>query len=105
MVLLFSCSGSNEPFVEEEEQVESPMATMLIFPENNSECQEGTIINEAQSSVLFQWNISEYTDTYEVYLENLDNGTQSILDSSTSELEIVIERGAAFSWSVVSNLI
>lgn len=101
--LLFSCSGSKDPAPEEEmEQVESPVATFLIFPENNTECQEGTIISDTQSRVAFQWNTSENTDSYEVHLENLDDATQSMHQSNTNELVIVLERGTSYRWSVVS---
>ncbi|MFS4457384.1 hypothetical protein [Maribacter sp. 2304DJ31-5] len=102
LVVLLSCGGSTDPLPEEEEQIEDPVVTTLIFPEDNTECQEGTIINDNQSRVLFQWNESEHTNSYEVHLENLDNGTESTHESNTDELQIVIERGTAYSWFVVS---
>jgi hypothetical protein len=102
LVLLFSCDGSNNPLPEEEEQIENPVAATLVFPVNNTECQEGTIINDTQSRVVFQWNASEHTDSYQVNLENLDDATQFMHESDTNELQIVIERGTAYRWSVIS---
>lgn len=102
LMVLLSCGGAIDPLPEEEEQIEDPIATTLIFPEDNTECQEGTIINDNQSRVLFQWNESEHTDSYEVHLEKLDNGIESTHDSNTNELQIIIERGTAYSWFVVS---
>lgn len=100
---LFSCGGSKDPVPEEEiEQIENPVAPSLIFPENNTECQEGTIISDTQSQVVFQWNTSEHTDIYEVHLENLDNATQYMHLSNTNELLMVLERGTSYRWSVVS---
>lgn len=102
LVVFLSCGSATDPLPEEEEQIEDPNATTLIFPEDNTECQEGTIISDNQSRVLFQWNESEHTDSYEVHLENLDNGIESIHESNTNELQIIIERGTAYSWFVVS---
>ncbi len=102
IVLLLSCGSSTDPLPEEEEQIAPPVAATLIFPEDNTECQEGTIINDTQSRLLFQWNASEHTDSYQVYLKQLDDGTQSSHESNTNALEIAIERGAPYSWSVVS---
>ena len=56
-LLVFSCGGSKDPLTEEEiEVIEDPVAVALVFPEDNLECQEGTIINDTQSEVIFRWN-------------------------------------------------
>ena len=102
LVLCFSCTPVTDPLPEEEESFEAPLAATLIFPEDNTECQEGTVLNNTQSRVPFRWNTSEHTDSYEVRLENLDDGIQSTHESDTNGLEIVIERGTAYRWSVVS---
>lgn len=102
LVVVLSCGGSKDPLPEEEEQVENPIATTLVFPHNNTECQEGTIISNTQSKVVFRWDASENTDSYEVHLEDLDNGTEFIHESNSTELEITLERGTAYRWSVIS---
>lgn len=99
---LTSCESSTEPMPEEEEQIEDPMSVTLVFPENNTECQEGTIIDELVSRVTFQWLESEHTDSYEVHLKNLNDNTASVHDSNTNEASIILERGTPYSWSVLS---
>ena len=47
--------GNSDP---EPDPVPDPVAATLIFPDNNTECNEGEIISETQSRVLFQWNAS-----------------------------------------------
>jgi hypothetical protein len=100
--LMVSCESNSEVINEEEMQIENPVATTLLFPLDNTECHDGNIINNTQSTVVFKWNASEHTDSYQIHLENLDNVTQSTHESNTNELEIVLERGAAYRWSVVS---
>lgn len=103
LLLVLACSSSGDsPPDEEQEQIEKPLATTLIFPQDNTECQEGAIISDTQSSILFQWDISEHTDGYEVHVEKLEDGTRTTHLSVNNELDIVLERGKAYSWSVVS---
>ncbi|WP_299317317.1 hypothetical protein [uncultured Maribacter sp.] len=103
ILLVFSCGGSKDPLIEEEiELIEDPVAVTLVFPEDNLECQEGVIINDAQSEVIFRWNASENTDSYELYLENIDLNIDSEFESVTNELAITLERGNAYRWYVVS---
>ncbi|MER3374837.1 MAG: hypothetical protein RIM83_09415 [Allomuricauda sp.] len=103
LLLALACSSSGDsPPEEERQQIEKPLATTLIFPENNTECEEGTIVSDTQSRILFQWDISEHTDGYEVHVEKLEDGTRTTHLSVTNELEIVLERGKAYGWSVVS---
>ncbi|TLF44663.1 fibronectin type III domain-containing protein [Maribacter aurantiacus] len=100
--LLISCSKSNERPPEEEEQIFPPEAVNLVFPENNSECQEGTVINESQSSLTFSWNASEHTDSYEIHIRNLDNGSLEVYESVNTEMVITLDRGVPYNWYVVS---
>jgi hypothetical protein len=74
----------------------------LLFPENNTECIEGTILSDTESKVAFTWKASENTDAYTVNLKNLDSSTSQSLNASTNELEITLTRGTPYSWSVTS---
>ncbi len=100
ILLVMSCGKSDTPLPEM--KIEDPVSAALIFPENNTECNEGTIISSTQSKVHFQWNESEHTDSYEVILENLDSNVISNFETADNEKEITIERGISYKWQVIS---
>ncbi|MDT7827562.1 hypothetical protein RQM65_02645 [Pricia sp. S334] len=80
----------------------APLAATLVFPENNTECNEGEVISDTESSVTFQWNASQHTDSYTVNLKNLDTGTVSPTDAQSNSAVITLLRGVPYQWSVVS---
>lgn len=97
--LYVSCGGDSTPVPN---AVSSPVAASLLFPENNTECNEGEIITNTESRVVFRWNASENTDSYTVNLKNLNSGNIQNLDATQNELAIAILRGMPYEWSVIS---
>lgn len=101
-VTLLSCGGSDEPALFSEEIIENPVSATLVFPENNTECNEGIIINDKQSKVIFRWSNAEFSNSYEVILENLETHIKSTVESATNSTKIIIDRGTAYKWYVIS---
>lgn len=102
---LSSCGGGGGNGGDPEPQptpIPAPSAATLVFPANNSECTEGTVINDNQSRVLFQWNASQNTDSYQVNLRNLNTNTTALTNSNTNEVEITLLRGVPYEWFVTS---
>ncbi len=103
---LIGCGGggSDDPAPTDDDvsMVPDPSAATLVFPEDNTECNTGVIINETQSDVTFEWNISQNTDTYEVSLTNLNTTTTTTTTASTNEVTIRLERGTPYEWFVTS---
>lgn len=79
-----------------------PSTAMLIFPENNTVCNEGLIISETESDVLFQWEESENSSSYILNINNLNNGTTRNISTLSTEFLLRILRGIPYSWSVTS---
>lgn len=103
VMALFSCGGGgDDPAPEPEPTVPSPSAATLIYPENNEECTEGVIVSETESQVIFQWESSENTDSYTLLLNNLETGEESSFSTSNPEVLVALNRGTAYSWTVVS---
>lgn len=105
--VLVACGGSDgggddTPPIEPPVVVLAPKASALVFPDNNTECNTGQLVSEAQSSVTFKWTASENTDTYEVNIKNLGTGVTAKRTASTNELAVTIARGTPFEWFVVS---
>ena len=97
--------GSDDPAPTDDDvsMVPDPSAATLVFPEDDTECNTGVIINETQSDVTFEWNISQNTDTYEVSLTNLNTTTTTTTTASTNEATIRLERGTPYEWFVTSS--
>ena len=95
LLLTFSCSkdDSGNP---------SPVAALLIFPDNNQECNQGVDISTTQSTVTFRWAASNNTDSYDVVLKNLNTQNTTSHSSLTNELAITIQKGTPYSWYVIS---
>ena len=71
VLIQFNCSNDSGP--------KDPLAPNLIFPNNNEACFDGTIVNDTQSSVDFQWSLSDNSVSYEVVVNNLANQSSQIL--------------------------
>jgi hypothetical protein len=106
-VFLFSCGGDSGGgddvnSTPDPDPIVAPSATTLVFPDDDSECTEGEIISDTQSRVLFQWNASQNTDSYQVNLKNLNTNSVALTNSNTNEAEITLLRGVPYEWFVVS---
>ena len=102
IALGITCSGDDgEEIIE---PIINPTAVTLNFPLNNTECNEGRIISETISEVIFKWTVSSKNNSYTVSLKNLETNTLKNYNTSSDELAISILRGIPYSWSVVSKV-
>jgi hypothetical protein len=106
LLLLIACGGnsSNTDDTPPAPVVAAPSAATLVFPEDNTECNEGVIseTDETKSAVTFQWNASENTDSYEVNLRNINTNTTTKTNASSEDATITIDRGTPYEWFVIS---
>lgn len=98
-----SCSGnsSENPPIPPTETI-TPSAATLVFPENNTECNEGVIRSTTESTVNFRWEVAENADTYQVNLRNLNTNEERLINSTATNLDITILRATPYAWSVIS---
>ncbi|MFK7810856.1 MAG: hypothetical protein AB8B59_00080 [Maribacter sp.] len=99
---LTSCPGGKDNPDDTKQQSVTPSAATLVFPDNNLECTEGEVVNDAQSTVTFQWQAASNTNSYEVNLKNLDTNSTTTTNANTNEASIILERGVPYEWFVVS---
>ncbi len=93
-LLLASCGGGDSaPEPPPPVVITPPSAAALIFPDNNTECNEGTVLNANQSSVTFRWTDAQNTDTYEVNLKNLSNNNTAKTNANTNSAGDNITQG------------
>lgn len=93
-----ACSKSNT----EQAVIENPTSANLIFPFESSVCNEGTDITATESTVLFEWEGSGHTDSYELVLRNLSTGDLTTHQVATTQFPITIQRGTPYEWYVIS---
>jgi hypothetical protein len=101
LVIAASCS-SDESGEEGINPVDPPTAATLIFPENNTECNEGVIISDTETDVLFQWQDATNATSYILKVKNLNDGTSRTISTLSNEFLLRILRGTPYSWSVIS---
>jgi len=81
---------------------EAPAKVTLVFPDNNSECTEGTIVNDSESSITFQWQTAANADTYELNVKNLSTGNVLKANANVSQIPITLNSNTPYEWFVVS---
>ena len=101
-IALTACSKKKKDNPDDVNNTDAPEAAALVFPDNNLECTEGTVINDSQSSILFKWQNADNATSYEVNLTNLNTNTSTSMNANTNEVSITVDRNTPYSWYVVS---
>ena len=99
-IMQFACSKSSD--TSDVEEIKNPTSVNLIFPHENSLCNEGTNLTLVESTVLFEWHASDNTDNYVLNLKNLSTGISTNQQSTSTEISIVISRETPYEWYVIS---
>ena len=99
LILLFN-GCSKDSSVTEVPKI--PTAAKLVFPFENSLCNEGANITATESTVLFEWEEGENTDNFELKLRNLTTGDISSHETTNAEISIVLQRANPYDWYVIS---
>lgn len=100
---LLSCGGSDGGNSGgEEEEIFDPTKATLVFPDNNEECTAGVVVSNTQAKVNFDWNKADHTNSYNLFIKNLNTNTTEEFSATSDNLEVTIDRGTPYSWYVVS---
>ena len=99
-IINVSCSSNNEQ--DTEATLEPPTAAKLIYPENNTECNEGIVVSDTETDVLFQWEQATNASSYVLTITNLNNGSSRDIKTTSNEFLIRVLRGTPYSWVVKS---
>lgn len=97
LLLLLGCGGGDDG------PPPSPEGAILVFPEKDSECTTGVSVSETMSQVTFEWQPAKNTERYTVTVINLNTNTPQAISTINTSASLSIEKGAPFSWSVVSS--
>lgn len=94
--LILGCGGGDDG------PPPSPEGVVLVFPFENSECTTGVDVTEDLSQVTFEWQPANNTDNYTLTVINLLTNIPQAISTTSTSAALSIERGAPFSWSVLS---
>ena len=92
-VLICTCSKPSIP---------EPEAVLLTTPENSNTCVPLST-TARQGVVNFGWEEAQNTDSYEVFVRNNITQTEKIKSTDLTSTTITLDRGAPYSWWVVSS--
>ncbi|NJB71799.1 hypothetical protein GGR42_002261 [Saonia flava] len=93
-LVVFGCRKKSAP--------KTPKASVLVFPNKDSECTTGESLNETTSNVEFRWLASDDTETYELNVSNLTTGITQKISTASLSAKLPLEKGEPFSWVVIS---
>ena len=100
LILFFSaCKKDDSGPVSEENRV---FPVTLVFPFNNSECNEGTHVTNIESTVLFEWLPDPNSGEYLLTIMNLDSADLMVQSTAETRIPVVLKRGTPYSWCVAS---
>lgn len=99
LIALVSCGKKNS---NPAPTIPAPEKATLVFPALNAACTAGTIISSTQSTIIFNWNASANTNSYDLTIKNLLTGVSNTQNASTNQLSVTLLRNTPYSWYVVS---
>ena len=107
-LFIISCGGggdggSDDIITPPLQTVDPPSVATLTSPANNKVCEEGTSVNDSQSSVNFQWTAGNNTDSYDLRITNLNSNQLINQTNITSTNKVVtLSNGTPYSWKITS---
>jgi hypothetical protein len=98
--LVISCGGVDDPAPDA--VVNNPAAATLVFPEENSECLDGSDKTATKSTIEFRWNSGLNTNSYKLNLKDLNTGVVATYSGLNTSVSVTLKRDNPYSWSVIS---
>lgn len=102
LIFLYYACSTDSSSNNTTDQSNTPSSVNLIFPYNNSLCNEGTNVTATQSTVLFEWGAGENTDSYSLQLKNITTGNSTSHQTTNTQIAVVLDRATQYTWYVVS---
>lgn len=79
---------------------DEPTGVLLVFPNEDSLCNEGTDLTPTESTVFFEWEPNDNALNYILSIENLSTGIVSLYETEDFIYPVTIERAQPFRWFV-----
>lgn len=104
--VLVSCKDTTDdgPIDNQNGAQDPPNGVQLIFPHEDSLCNEGDNPTENLSTVHFEWHPNDNAQSYTLTIENLNSGSISQYETEDFILPVTIQRATPFRWFVTYEL-
>jgi hypothetical protein len=79
---------------------DEPNGVLLVFPDEDSLCNEGTNLTLTESTVFFEWEPNDNAMVYTLSVENLTTGAVDQYQTEDFIFPVTIERAQPFRWFV-----
>ncbi|MBC9914393.1 hypothetical protein [Chitinophaga varians] len=96
LLLVLGCGKDDTP------TVPLPGKAVLVFPAKDEACTNGKVVSEAESMIEFSWKAADNTDSYELYIRNLQTADSMMVTATTNKATATLLRSAPYAWRVVS---
>ena len=80
-----------------------PGPISLVFPTQNLDCTEGSLVNEVTRRIAFEWREAAEAESYRVEITQLSNGQKTIQNTLLTSIEVPLRMGEAYSWQVIAS--
>ncbi|MBC2846051.1 hypothetical protein [Winogradskyella flava] len=106
MVLVFGCRDTTDdgPIGNPNGAQDPPEGVLLVFPYQDTLCNEGENPTPTQSTVFFEWVPNDNAESYTLTIENLNSGNITEYQTSEFIFPVTIDRAVPFRWFVTYDL-
>lgn len=77
-----------------------PIGVFLVFPHQDSLCNEGENPTPTESTVYFEWVPNDNAEIYTLQIENLTTGEMLLYETMDFIFPVTIQRPESFRWQV-----
>ncbi|WP_422107839.1 hypothetical protein [Winogradskyella sp.] len=105
LMLLVACKDTTDdgPIVNEDAGQDPIEGVRLVFPFEDTLCNEGINPTPTESTVFFEWDPNNNAQVYTLTIENLASGNTVQYETEDFIFPVTIERAVAFRWFVTYN--
>lgn len=80
-----------------------PGPISLVFPTQNLDCTEGSLVNEVTRRIPFEWREATDAESYRVEITQLSSGQKTTQNTLLTSIEVPLRMGEAYSWQVIAS--